>query len=83
LHFLLANFMQLVLTRTTLLFPVIFLLILKALLILFEQRRHTAQVRQRGKAVVRLATGVAESCKRIRNTLKAIETLTTLEAACF
>jgi hypothetical protein len=75
--------MQLAPTRTTLLFPAIFLLILKALLILFEQRKHIAQARQGGKAAVRLATGIAESYKRIRNTLKATETLTTLEAVRF
>jgi hypothetical protein len=75
--------MQLAPIRTTLLFPAIFLLILEALLILFEQRRHTAQARQRGKAVVRLAIGVVESYKRIRNAPKATETLTTLEAARF
>jgi hypothetical protein len=75
--------MQLAPTGTTLLFLAIFLLILEALLILFEQRRHTAQARRGGKAAVRLATGVAESYKRIRNAPKATETLTTLEAARF
>jgi hypothetical protein len=36
LHFLLANFMQLAPTGTTLLFPATFLLMLEALSILFE-----------------------------------------------
>ena len=48
----------------------------------FKQCKHIEQERQGGKAAVRLATSVRVSCKRIRNTCKAIGILTTLEAGC-
>jgi len=48
--------------------------------ILFEQRRQTARERRAGRVAVRLATGVAESWKRIRNALGATVVLTALKA---
>jgi len=71
---------QLALTEITLAFPATFFLMLTDLLILFEQQRQTARERRAGRAVVRLAIGVAESWKRIRNALGVIVVLTALEA---
>jgi hypothetical protein len=56
-----------------------FLDIKEALLIRFKKYKHIAQERARSKAIVHLATRVRVSCKRIRNVLKAIVTLTCLE----
>jgi len=71
---------QLALIEITLAFPATFFLMLTDLLILFEQQRQIACERQAGRAVVRLATGVAESWKRIRNALRVIVVLTALKA---
>ena len=79
MYFLLAVFTYIALTAIVF----SFFFIIEALLIRFKQCKQTIQDRTRSNIVVRLATSIRVSCKRIRNALKAIVTFTFLAALRF